>query len=180
MTTIDHSEAEALRRLDAAASTLLPGNDTWPDAGGLGLAERMLARASNATRFRAALAAFLELPDPDLGAGSGPEERHAAMTRLQAQDPELFGLLLTIVYDAYYTHPEVLALVSARAGMRPGPPQPRGHALPLELTRDPRKVREAGLRWRDDQEPIARTVRAAQEADPHRVWNEEEIAAWSR
>lgn len=180
MTALDHQDTDAVQRLDEAASTLLPGNDTWPAGGSLGLAGRILARTSGTPRFRAAVAAFLALPDPGLAAGSDPDERHAALSALQARDPELFGLVLTIVYDAYYTHPTVLTLVSERAGIRPGPPQPRGHVLPLELTRDPQQVRAAGLRWRDDLEPIARTVRAAQEADPHRVWDEEEIAAWSR
>lgn len=178
MTAAD-GDGHTRRRLNAAASTLLPGNADWPDGGTLGLADRMIARAAGTPRFRAALDEFLRQPDEGLSPEAGSAARDEAMAALQARDPGVFGLLLMVVYDAYYTHPDVLALISARTSTRPGPPQPEGHRLPLLAPRDLTRVQQSGVRWRDDGEPAARAVRDAQVADPDRVWSEEEIASWS-
>lgn len=167
-------------RLDGLAAALLPGHQAWPGGDSLGLGRRMVLRAADSARFRAAIQAFVALREPGLAAGARAEERVDALRALQAGEPELFGLVTMSAYDAYYTHPQILELMGERAGIGSAAPQPEGHVLRVEPYHDTARVRDAGIRWRDDHEPIARSVRAAQEAEPGRVWSEEEITSWSK
>ena len=180
MTDWTPTDEDAFASLDGLASALLPGNDVWPSGGSLDLGRRMARRATDSPRFRAAIQAFLSLREPGLAAAAGTEDRNAALQALQARDPEIFTVLIMSVYDAYYTHRQILDLIGEHAGIRSGPPQPEGHTLKVEPYRDIGRVRDSGVLWRDDGESIARSVRAEQEADPARVWTEEEISSWSK
>ena len=116
------------RRLRAALTGLLPGNDAWPAAGELGVEERIAELAGLDPDHPAALSTFLDgLPDgfAELAAAG----RHDALKAMESDEPDAFGVVMVLAYNAYYTHPEVLAVVSERTGYAARAPQPEGYEL---------------------------------------------------
>lgn len=130
--------------LIAALVTLLPGDDRFPAATAIGLAQRLLA----IDHLRpAAEAAVARLPSDiaDLSA----DDRTQALQAWETADPEGFGALVIAAYSAYYTHPTVLAAVQRATGYAARPPQPEGHALPAFDEAIVAVPRRHGSRWRD-------------------------------
>ena len=114
-------------KLVALLQTLLPGNDDWPSAGELDLAEAVTARLDMAAGHAEALAELLEaLPAEFVDASV--EEREGLL-RSHETTPE-FGVALVVAYDAYYVQKQVLALLEERCGYVTRPPQPDGFELP--------------------------------------------------
>lgn len=135
--------------IDALADVLLPGDENWPSGAELDLTESVQALSAlvpghtqSIHELEQALgSAFVELP---------PLQRHAALTAVDRERPDLFGVARLVVFDAYYRHPRVLLVLADRCGYRAQPPQPAG--FPLEDF-DPSvlaTVRAMAKRWRDD------------------------------
>ncbi len=115
------------RNLEAALDRLIPAVDSLPAAGAIGLLpeiERMVAAHAHFAHclqwFGAALAGVADFSARD---GAGQDQ---AISAIEAANPAAFGLLLELVYLAYYSRPDV----HARIGWRSGPLQPLGFDLP--------------------------------------------------
>jgi hypothetical protein len=165
--------------LDRLAGTLLPGNAHWPDAGALALTEQITEIAGLRADSAAVLAAFEQRPPAGLASDDG-EARVRAVAELEREDPATFGVLRSLVYEAYYRDSRVQQRLAERSGWRPGPAQPAGY---LEVFRrsdapDVSGVIARGITWRDDGSEVARAVRAEQEKDQRRTWTEKEISSW--
>ena len=111
--------------LKAALATLLPGDDRFPGADDVGLADRLLALEHLQPAIEAAMT---RLP-ADIAARSA-DDRRQALRSWEDDDPERFGTFVIAAYSAYYTHPAVLAAVQTATGSAARPPQPEGYALP--------------------------------------------------
>ena len=117
-----------LEWLPAVLDTLLPANRHLPAAGGMGLAGAVLADATWSPEFAEALRWLgHELP---AGFGAADEAvRVEALRALEAAEPRRFATIVNLAYNAYYVHPDVLALIQSESGFTARPPQPLGYEL---------------------------------------------------
>jgi hypothetical protein len=74
----------------------------------------------------------------------GVTEREAALRVVEAAHPVFFAALVEQAYRFYYTDPRVQRAV----GLTEGPPQPRGHQLPVFNERLLVRQREREPFWR--------------------------------
>ena len=116
--------------LTAVLDTLIPPKAEVPGAGELGLVEKVDAELAGAPGMRRAyLDGLLAIE----AAGERPfgaldvEEREAALRAVEAAHPVFFAALVEHAYRFYYTD----LRVQRAAGLTDGPPQPRGHELPM-------------------------------------------------
>jgi hypothetical protein len=116
--------------LTAVLDTLIPPTADVPGAGELGLAEKVDAELAGAPGVRRAyldgllaIEAAGERPFGDLDV----EAREAALRAVEAAHPVFFAALVEHAYRFYYTDLRVQRAV----GLTDGPPQPRGHELPV-------------------------------------------------
>lgn len=133
--------------LTAALDTLLPGDEWWPAAGGLGLVDRVMELADLDPSHPGMVSEALSVLFADFheqGAGA----RTAAMERLEAGHPALFGILQLLAYNAYYTDARVLDVVESRTGYEARPPQPLGYFLEPFDESLLEKVKARGPFWR--------------------------------
>jgi len=154
---------------------LLPGGDGWPCAADLDLEPAIAALAEALPQAEAALAALGERALPPR---SDPDGLERALTELQASEPAVFGSLMTLAYGAYYAHPDVLAVIEDRCGYPARPPMPAGHPVRLDGPDPSPATAGTAPTWRSDGTDIADRVRDMQQADPQRIWTQEEISSW--
>ncbi len=114
--------------LTAALDTLLPGDEWWPAAGVLGLADRVMELADLDPSHPGLVFEALSLLPADFRELEG-EARTAAMERLETGRSAIFGVLQLLAYNAYYTDARVLDVVESRTGYEARPPQPLGYVL---------------------------------------------------
>lgn len=108
--------------LQPVLDTLLPGDADWPSAGSLpGLAAQVIDDAAPDGLLAALPAGFAAL-DADA--------QEEALRVLEAAQPAAFERLVAAAYLAYYTHPEVRAVLERLTGYEARPPQPLGYELP--------------------------------------------------
>ncbi|MEM1430544.1 MAG: hypothetical protein AAGG09_13905 [Pseudomonadota bacterium] len=105
-------------RLAPLLALLLPGGAGFPSAAELGLTSRI----ADDRRLAEAMAGLLDALPPRVGP--------AEIAAVERARPEVFGPAIVAVYSAYYTHPQVLAVIEAATGYRAAPPQPEGYAMP--------------------------------------------------
>ncbi len=76
------------------------------------------------------------------------DARTEALRTLEQAEPRRFAAIVNLAYNAYYIHPDVLALIESRSGFTARPPQPLGYELepfdPAIMTR----IRERAPFWR--------------------------------
>ena len=108
--------------------TLLPANDEIPSAGQIGLISTVLRDAEWVPDLGEALR-WLSDEIPGSFASASAEERLAVLTELEAAQPRLFGGVVNLAYNAYYTDPRVLALIERKSGFTATPPQPLGYEI---------------------------------------------------
>lgn len=127
---------ESAELIDAVCDTLLPGEGTFPSASLTGthgiVASRLRARygapvfASLARDLERDGAHFVDLDE----AG-----RVAALTALEADEPEFFAFLLAATYLAYYATPPVIDAIRLDGHIYNDAPQPLGYELiPFSFT----------------------------------------------
>lgn len=132
--------------LDVLLDRLVPPNPGRgvPGAGELGVAERLIARASEDGDLGSGLRALLERASR-LARGLPPE----AVRRLEAEMPDEFGRLLVETYKGYYGRPDMRAKMGAGAE----PAHPGGHEVAPESAETIEAlvapVRLRGPVWRD-------------------------------
>jgi len=114
--------------LNAALDTLLPGDEWWPGAGELGLVDRVMELAGLDPSHPGMVGEALSVLAAGFHNRDG-DARTAAMERLEAGYPALFGVLQLLAYNAYYTDARVLEVVQGRTGYEARPPQPLGYVL---------------------------------------------------
>jgi len=115
---------------------VIPAEDGFPGAGAIAL-DHVLAAAAASGELERLLSAGLDAVDKAARAdgASGlamlaPDDREALLRRVEPSHAAFIEALVRHAYDAYYSHPTVIA----RLGLDPRPIHPRGHALePAEL-----------------------------------------------
>ena len=133
------------RNLEVALDRLIPAVDVLPGAGAMGLVPEIQRMADGHVRyadclgwFGAALAGFADFSLLD------GERQDEAIGAIEVANPADFGLLLELVYLAYYSRPDV----HARIGWRSGPLQPLGFELPPFDTSSMEAIRQRPPFWR--------------------------------
>ena len=102
---------------------LLPGGEGFPAASAMGLAERIEANPRLSLAWEAVLPHLEGRADDD------------GLRAVEAAHPGLFGAAVVAAYSAYYTAPEVLAVIEAKTGYSASPPQPEGYYRHPALSR---------------------------------------------
>lgn len=120
---LDENRARTLR---AWVDVLIPAHGTRPAAGDMGAAEYIDATAFHAPRMRGPLIGMLDalehLSRERLGSAFGSLDG-ADQTRLlqvieETDEDGMFGVVRDLAYEAYYTHPQVLAVLERETGWR--------------------------------------------------------------
>lgn len=133
--------------LAALLDTLLPGDGIFPAAGTHGLAGRLRSMAAlrpGGTDALARIAASL----PAGFAAADAATRATLLEGAEAAHPQDFERVVTAAFNAYYTAPDIRAVIARETGFAPRPPQPRGHDLPPFDERLLDAVRARGPFWR--------------------------------
>ena len=124
---------------------LLPGGEGFPAASAIGLSDRIRANPRLSAAWDAVLPHLDGRADDD------------GLREVEAAHPGLFGAAVVAAYSAYYTAPEVLAVIEAKTGYTASPPQPEGYRL---AAFDPAMLAEPSSRaalWRDPREATERS-----------------------
>ena len=118
-----------LEKIAPLLNGLLPGNDIWPSGGSLGLGQEIARLAALDSQQPALVAEFLEALPKDF-AELDATARHQGLVGMEESEPDSFGLMVRLAYNAYYTNAEVLQVLRARTGYEGRAPQPDGYQLP--------------------------------------------------
>ena len=143
--------AEDRGLLNVLLDRLVPPNPGRgvPGAGELGVAERLIALASDDGGLESGLRALLDLAS-GLAEGLPPE----AVRLLEAELPGAFGRILVETYKGYYGRPDMRAKMGAGAE----PAHPGGHEVAPESAESIEAlvapVRSRGPVWRDPSRPL--------------------------
>ncbi len=114
----------------ALLSTLLPGDDAFPDAANTDTPALFARRVEETDPALAArLRAWLEAGTPPFAARDAAA-RAEAVAAWERAEPAAFRRLLTIAYLSYYEAPEVVAAIRAIGIPYNDTPQPAGYPLP--------------------------------------------------
>jgi hypothetical protein len=136
-----------LRWLPSVLDTLLPANEHLPAAGQMGLATAVLDDATWSPEFTEALQWLDHELSPEFTADD-QTRRTATLRALEETEPRHFAAIVNLAYNAYYIHPDVLALIESVSGFVARPPQPLGYELepfdPAIMTR----IRQRAPFWR--------------------------------
>jgi hypothetical protein len=132
--------------LKAWVATLIRGRGRRPDAAAVDAAEYVDATVRAVPELRPALlqalgrlgTAFAEL-------SSGARE--SLLRGLEAEDPEVFGMVRDFTYEAYYGHPRVLEALEAETGWRGRAPIEGSSLEPFDESALAR-VKSLPPRWR--------------------------------
>lgn len=133
-------------RLPALLDSVIPPREDLGGAGGLGLADAVVADAQGTSRGRDLILVLGLLPEgfEDLAVS----DRHACLQGVAEQHPRPFATVVNMVNTAYYTDPRVLHALQARTGYQASPPQPQGYALEQFDELMLQRVRQRGPMWR--------------------------------
>lgn len=120
--------------LAAFVDTLLPGDDLFPPASLAGVQELLADRLRERSGV-SAVVALVEWLDQFCGdtryfAQATPEERAAAVSRLELEAPDLFTFAYAATCYAYYASPLVTAAIRLLGHEYNEAPQPDGYTLP--------------------------------------------------
>ena len=110
--------------LSAVFATILPGDDLYPSAGLLLLAERTPTYPHFAPAIAGTLAAL-----PANFATLDQAARTTILRDLEAATPDLFAAFVTAAYSLYYSDETVLRVIAEAENYTPRSPQPEGYAL---------------------------------------------------
>jgi Gluconate 2-dehydrogenase subunit 3 len=118
-------EPEPAATLRAWVDQLIPARGQRPAAGEVGAAEYVDASVFRAPRLRPALLDGIERLEAWARRHRGtafphldPADQAAALRDLETAEPDLFGMVLALTYEAYYAHPRVLEVLERETGWR--------------------------------------------------------------
>lgn len=137
---LDPERAATLR---AWSSTLIPAGHGRPDAGAVGAAEYIDATVSKVPSLRPALLHALESIEVIAQsrahrpfAKCTEEERERLLREFQRDDDtDAFQMVSDFTYEAYYGHPEVLALLESATGWQSNGPMTGSPMAPFDANR---------------------------------------------
>lgn len=133
--------------LIALLDTILPASEDMPGAGTHGLAPSVASDEAD-SRLGVGLDAVLAaLPVGFVEADQAGRE--AALRLIAESQSANVDAAVNLTYTAYYTDPDVLALIEKRTGYHAGPPQPRGYELPLFDAAALARTRQSAPIWRE-------------------------------
>lgn len=113
--------------LASAMDRVLPAVDDLPGAGSMGLSQEVIDRSKSHGRFWEALHSVLSaLPEAAEYSELDGGEQDAALSKVELQWPDAFGLWTDVVYTVYYMQPDV----HRRIGWHGRAPQPEGNQMP--------------------------------------------------
>ncbi len=154
--------ARQLALLAAIQDRLIPAQDEMPGAGDAGCAQTLDRFLSERPALRRPIFAALNAVEAAAGRSSqataedeaesthmaflalSDSERDAALSAVEAAQPDLFKTLLHQTYTAYYTNPAVLLILGWK------PPQPEGFPIPPPFDESLlENVKQRGKLWRD-------------------------------
>lgn len=124
--------------LRATLNRIIQADGAFPGAGDLGVVsyvDTVIARSAELRRLFARGLTQIDVTSQELYGqgfiGLSDDQKDAALRRVEAENPEFFGTLVTHTYSGYYSHP----LIARLLGPEVRPPQPQGYALePLDLS----------------------------------------------
>ncbi len=114
--------------LPSVLDTLLPANQQLAAAGEMGLGANVLEDASWSPEFPQALR-WLDGALPTGFTTADQDSRITVLRTLEQAEPRRFAAIVNLAYNAYYIHPDVLALIESESGFIARPPQPLGYEL---------------------------------------------------
>ena len=110
---------------------LVPAGAGFPGAGAVAL-DHVLAMAAASTDLERRLSEVLRAVEETSQVAHGArlasltvDDREDVLRRVEQAHPEVFDTLVRHTYDAYYSHPTVIA----RLGLDASPVHPRGHRV---------------------------------------------------
>jgi hypothetical protein len=112
-------------RFTDVLDTLLPGEEGFPLGSTCGIEPWLEVRADRFAVARDSVLAAL----PANFQAFGTEAREEALAVAETAVHTAFATLLTGVYTAYYTSPDVRAVIATKTGYAAGAPQPGGYAM---------------------------------------------------
>lgn len=110
--------------LSAIFATILPGDDLYPSASSLPMAER----SRDYPHFVPAITRAVGALPPNF-ASLTPQDRACALRDLETREPDLMFSLVTAAYSLYYSDEAVLKVISQTENYTPRAPQPEGYRL---------------------------------------------------
>jgi hypothetical protein len=124
--------------LRATLNRIIPADGVFPGAGDLGVVsyvDTVVARSAELRRLFARGLTQIDITSQELYAQGfmdlSEHQKDAVLRRVEANNSEFFGTLVTHTYSAYYSNPLIVSIL----GPDLRPPQPRGHELePLDLS----------------------------------------------
>ncbi|NNM01312.1 MAG: hypothetical protein HKO62_11220 [Gammaproteobacteria bacterium] len=116
-----------MKRLAIVLDSLVPGDAPWPGAGGMGLAEAVMADAGIDRQAGLIDEVLSALPDSFDTAAS--DVRIRMLRAVEAEHEAAFAATVRHTYNVYYSHPEVLAVLESLTGYPARPPLYAGYAM---------------------------------------------------
>jgi hypothetical protein len=136
---LDEARAAILK---AWTATLIPAAGRRPDAASLGAAEYIDATVQMVPSIRPALLHGIDVVErlarEKTGQGfadCSPAEREQLLRQFQAtDDTDAFSMVNDFTYEAYYGHPDVLAVMEAENGWRGNGPMTGSEMIPFDAS----------------------------------------------
>ena len=134
------------RLLGDVLDCLLPAVDELAGAGSLGLADSVLSDPLLAAEPGAIDKVLDALPEDftDLD----PRGKNKSLRLAQKLNPDAFGILISVAYNAYYVDPRVLARINHLTEYKAGAPQPDGYEVEIFDESVLTQIRERNPFWR--------------------------------
>lgn len=123
MTTSDQST----RLMQSILDLLIPPIENLAGAGGLNLEDELHRMSTEHSKYTGVIDRSIDAITSMLpSTGLNSQVTSEVIQQFESSDPRLFGLLLEIVYTAYYSDTRV----HERIGWKSGALQPEGHPMP--------------------------------------------------
>ena len=123
MTTSDQST----RLMQSILDLLIPPIENLAGAGGLNLENELHRMSTEHSKYTGVIDRSIDAITSMLpSTGLNSQVTSEVIQQFESSDPRLFGLLLEIVYTAYYSDTRV----HERIGWKSGALQPEGHPMP--------------------------------------------------
>ena len=118
---------QSTKLMQSILDLLIPPVENLAGAGGLNLEEEIHRMSTEHSKYTGVIDRSIDAITSLLGSiGLNSQVTSEVIQQFESSDPELFELLLEIVYTAYYSDTRV----HERIGWKSGALQPDGHSMP--------------------------------------------------